>query len=233
MKALKICAYQSFACYRKPLSFGFIDTYPLPPFSTVKGWFHHIIDADQYIPISMSIHGCFSSVVYDMQTMIKFDRKRGEREQIILEGFNKAFNKSPTFVANIFDINLTIYMRTEEKSLEKFRKKLMKKEYPHLGRYEDLMRIDFINYVELFPKSFGRRNPYTIFKGTYIKEETAKKHGLSGVNYRLNFKYEIKNGIRHFEKVDIVYIDNGTLKGEWLFDESENLCIEFIGDYGG
>src|SRR5690606_14436636 len=132
MEVLKIKAYQLFANYRKPLSYNFIDTYPLPPLSTVKGWFHSVIDANEYIPVSMSIQGKITSIVQDMQTLIKFDRKRSDKVQIIIPGFEKAFSKSPTYVANIFDIELNIYLAAEKQYLDKFMENIFTKDFPSL-----------------------------------------------------------------------------------------------------
>lgn len=42
-KLLKIKLYQPFANFRKPFSYGIVDSYPLPPPSTVKGWLHNIL----------------------------------------------------------------------------------------------------------------------------------------------------------------------------------------------
>ena len=234
MRVLKVKTYQMFANYRKPLSFGFIDTYPLPPLSTIRGWFHTIVKATKYIPMSMCIQGIASSVVYDVQTLIKFDRK--ERAQThgypILEGFNKALSKTPTYVANLFDVYLTIYLLAEERFLDRFTNNLFTIEFPHIGRYEDIARIDYIGYIKLEKRQFSfRTNSHTIDYGIYIKKDTADEIGIAGINYRLNFKYDIIKGIRYFKKVDIVYVDSGEIeKGLHLFDPEEGRIVELIGD---
>jgi len=81
MRLLRIEGYQLFANYRKPMSFNFWDTYPLPPLSTVRGWFHQVVGAKGYVPIAMSIQGKFQSVVYDLQTLIKSDRPSRTKEK--------------------------------------------------------------------------------------------------------------------------------------------------------
>lgn len=235
MKLLKIKAYQIFANYRKPMSFNFWDSYPLPPLSTIRGWFHTTVGANQYIPMAMSIQGKFSSVVHDLQTLIKFDRKRNKEGEIFLEGFNKAFSKSPTYVVNIYDIYLTIYLKAEEEYLNIFKENLLKSEYPSLGRKEDLIRVDSINFIEPQVRKFSKIERFLIKSGIYLNKETADKFWLSGINYRMNFKYDKalleKTGLRYFEKKDVVYVDSGTLKnGEILFDEEEQTIIDLIGD---
>ena len=241
MKLLKIKAHQLFANYRKPMSYNFWDTYPLPPLSTIRGWFHYIVwkgnkDPERhYIPFSVSIQGNFQSVVHDLQTLIKFDRKRKEDNKPILEGFNKAFSKSPTYVANIYNIDLILYIHAKEEYLEKFKENLFKIDFPSLGRWEDLLRIDFIDFIEPVEKDFFEEE-HQINYGIYLNKNTADNLGIKGINYRMNFKYNgellEKTGLRYFERKDIVYIDNKLLEdGELLFDEEENRIIDLIGDY--
>lgn len=234
MEVLKIKANQLFANYRKPMTYNFIDTYPLPPLSTVKGWFHNIIEAKEYIPVSMSIQGNMSGVVQDMQTLIKFDRVRKEKEQIILDGFNKALSKSPTYVANIYDIDLVIYIHSDKIHLEKFKEKIFEKDYTNLGRYEDLLRIDYIDFVNLEEKKFSFMKNHSIDYGIYLSKDKAKEAKVNGINYRLNFKYEVIEGIRYFNKINVVYIDNSVIEsGTFLFDnDADNQrVVDLIGDY--
>lgn len=242
MKLLKIKAYQLFANYRKPMSFNYRDTYPLPPLSTIRGWFHYVVwnanksENRHYIPISMSIQGKFSSVIQDLQTIIKFDRRSKVKEKgyPYLEGFNKALSKSPTYVANIFDINLHIYIKADEEYLNRFIDNIFRLNYPSIGRYEDLIRIDELEIIE--PKVIDLyEEPQEIDYGIYISKETANTLGLEGINYRMNFKYDNellqKTGIRYFEKKDVVYIDNASLEeGEILFDAEEQRIIDLVGD---
>ncbi|WP_029520048.1 type I-B CRISPR-associated protein Cas5b [Persephonella sp. IF05-L8] len=234
MKLLKIKGYQVFANYRKPMSFNYWDTYPLPPLSTVRGWFHTVVEATEYIPIAMSIQGRFDGVVQDLQTLIKFDRKRNKEGEIVLEGFNKAFSKSPTYVANVYGINLTIYLKAEEEYLQKFKENLFKLEYPSLGRKEDLIRIDYIDLVEPILQDFSE-DEHIIDYGIYLNKSTADQLGIRGINYRMNFKYNKelleKTGLRYFEKKDVAYIDDALIEdGELLFDEEEERLIDLVGD---
>jgi len=240
MRLLKIKAYQLFANYRKPLSYNYWDTYPLPPLSTIRGWFHYVVwngnkDEDRrYIPISMSIQGNFDGVIQDLQTLIKFDRKRKGSNKPVLEGFNKAFSKSPTYVANVYNIDLTIYIHAEEKYLQKFKENIFKIDYNSLGRWEDLLRIDYVDFITPTIRDF-EDEIHKIDYGIYLNKSTANKLGIKGINYRINFKYNNEllqeTGLRYFEKKDVVYTDNKLLdEGELLFDEDENRIIDLIGD---
>lgn len=230
MEVLRIIANQVFANYRKPMSYSFIDTYPLPPLSTVKGWFHNVIEATEYIPVSMSIQGKSDFIVYDMQTLIKFDRKRGDKDQIIIEGFNKAFSKSPTYVANLYNTYLIIYLASERKYLEKFKENVFNKVFPSLGRYEDLINIDSIDFVEIVDKKFPKTKPFNLRHGIYLNRD--KNKSIIGINYKQSFRYDPMDGLRIFtDKRDVVYVDDYNFSGNYLFDEKQNTIVDFIGDY--
>lgn len=230
MEVLRIIANQVFANYRKPMSYSFVDTYPLPPLSTVKGWFHSVIEATEYIPVSMSIQGKSDFIVYDMQTLIKFDRKRSEKKQIIVEGFNKAFSQSPTYVANLYNTDLIIYLASEKKYLEKFKENVFNKDFPSLGRYEDLLRIDSIDFINLETQEV---KSHDINYGIYLNEETADEFMLKGNIYNLSFKYELIDGLRVFtDKRKIIYTDSHNIfDTDILFDEKFNRLVDFVGDY--
>jgi len=237
VKLLRVCGYQTFANYRKPMSFNFWDTYPLPPLSTVRGWFHSVVEAKEYIPIAMSIQGTFDGVVHDLQRLMKFDRpsKANDMGYPLLEGFNRSLARSPTYVANVYNVRLCIYLRAEEELLELFAENILKKEYPHLGRYEDLLMIEDIRFVEVDTVNLFDE-PHAIKYGIYLNRSTADSLGLKGINYRMNFKYdeELKSrlGVRYFEKRDVVYVDNGLLETDYeiLFDFDKERIIDLIGD---
>lgn len=241
MEVLKIKAYQLFANYRKPMSYNFIDTYPLPPLSTVKGWFHNVIEAKEYIPVSMSIQESrpdndsdYSSVVHDMQTMIKFDRKRAGENQTIVEGFNKAFSKSPKYVATIHNIGLNIYLASDKESLTKFKQRVFEKDFPSLGRYEDLLRVDQIEFINLVEKEINQMEPFTLDYKTYINRKTADDLNIMGTNYMMNFKYEVIDGLRYFtDKLPVVYFDSDKeiIENKFLFDDDEQRLVDLMGDY--
>ena len=45
MKGVRIEAYQNLVNYRKPTSFQLKESYPLPPYSTVIGMIHALVDS--------------------------------------------------------------------------------------------------------------------------------------------------------------------------------------------
>lgn len=236
MKLLRVKLHQAVANYRKPMNYSFVDTYPLPPLSTVKGWFHHVIEASEYRPLNMCIQGSVPTVFMDLQTMIKFDRIRNDKEgpdpRPRIENISRVFSTSPTYVANIFDNNLVIYLQSEQTLLEKFEENLLKIGFPSIGRHEDLVRIDDIKFVDLKERAFTFRGFHKITYGIYLKKETANALKIEGINYRMNFTYEIIEGLRYFDKRDVVYLDTGTINNSsFIYDEETDRIVELIGDY--
>lgn len=235
---LRIKAYQEFACYRKPISYGFWESYPLPTISNIRGWFHKVIEAREYVPLSVGVTGCYKSVVYDLQTLIKFDRVRKKEDDSkrwdYLENFNCLMTRSPKYVANLYGVDLIIYLKSSEEALEKFKKNVLLHEYPSLGRREDLVRIDSMDYFCPETIDFSKQ-PQRISYGIYLNKDTATRLKLEGINYRMSFKYDKdllnKTGLRYFEKKDVVYVDSGVIKAECsLFDKAYRRIVDLIGD---
>jgi len=241
MKVLRIKAFQPFACYRKPFSYGYWDTYPLPPFSTILGWVHWVLgesERKEKLPMNIGIAGQIDTVTHDLQTLIKFDRKRKNKDQVILDDFKKALSSSPTYVANVTNINLRIYLQMEEGYLEKFKDQIVQVNYPSLGRYEDLMRIDEVDFVEAKERKLNMLNPFAFNYAIYLKPRTAKLSGQRGSNFQLPFHHDLVNGMRFFEKEKVVFMDSGNLrKGKYYFDTDidslfqESVIIQLFGNY--
>ena len=241
MELLRIKAFQPFACYRKPFSYGFWDTFPLPPFSTLSGLFHCGINAelDKYYPFKVGVVGVIENVTYDLQSLIKFHRIRREREQIILDSFNKALSSSPTYIATITNIHLRIYFQAEKKELIALKNDLLCNYFPYIGRQEDIARIDQLKIIEPNLKQFSRNDRLDINYGIYLKPETAEKVGIKGSNFQIAFRYEEIDGLRYFNKEKVVFVDNideAIKSGEYLIDDdideifTQPVLIELFGD---
>lgn len=208
MKVLKLKLFQENACYKKPFAFKLHETYPLPPYSTVKGMLHSILEAKEYIPMNVSIQGEYESIFNSYNTTY----------------FYKA-NEVTTMPLNthmLYNVKLIIHVKAEMDVLEKIINNIrFSKEYLSLGRREDLVNIEEIKLIEIeeiklefddedddiqeseFNNGIYFRMPMYVPKNNKIKSK------LSGVNYRLNWKYKVKNDIRQWEKLDVLYVDKG------------------------
>ncbi|KAF2960850.1 type I-B CRISPR-associated protein Cas5b [Fervidobacterium sp. 2310opik-2] len=237
---LKIKIYQPFANFRKPFSYGIVDSYPLPPPSTLKGWLHNILGAKdgKYYKMAVSICGKFNSVVYDIQKIIKFDRLRGEKDNApVVSEISARVVNGIIYVTNFVDVELCIHVNAEKDTLDQIYENIYNS-YWGLGRKEDLMRIDEVKFFE--PRKVNYRN-YIKGElpeiGMYLKNSTAEKFMIDGIRFRLNHKYEIKNGLRVFtEKKDVVFIETleqlnplAMIDQEVMVDD-ENIIIDLIGD---
>jgi CRISPR-associated protein Cas5t len=226
MKVLKLKLFQQIANYRKPLSYNFIDTFPLPTYSNVRGWIHRILEAKEYIPMSISIQGTHESIFYDLQTLYKFDDPNKEKSSIIPE-IKRSVKRSPFYVATLYNISLIIHIFMRSDLLEAIKRNIFNI-VPVLGRFEDLVRIDDIKIVSVIEKDVDF--VYGIKYPIYLKKQTAQKNNLVGINYRIPFKYEINQGLRYFNMVDIVYVESGSFMDKVFEDEEEDI-VELVGDY--
>lgn len=201
-KLLKIKLYQPFANFRKPFSYGIVDSYPLPPPSTVKGWLHNILGAKngEYYKMAVSICGKFNSIVYDIQRIIKFDRLRKEDSSApILKDVSARVLNGIIYVTNLVDVELCIHVNAEQEVLKGISLDIFNS-YWGLGRKEDLLRVDEVKFFE--PQVVEYRE-YVKHKlpdiGMYLKTSTAEKLRVDGIRFRLNNRYiKTKDGLRIF-----------------------------------
>lgn len=194
-KALKLNLFQETACYKKPFAFKTGETYPLPPYSTVKGMLHYVLKAKRLIPMRLSIQGNYESKFQNYQSMYFFK--------------DKEITKMPLNVHLLYNVNLIIHVSASDQVLEQIMKALRSlDEYLSLGRKEDIVRIDNVKYVELHkysPLSNGKT--FSIKNPIYIPTEFISSD-VSGINYRLNCTYKIVNNLRQWDKVDVKYVES-------------------------
>ncbi|WP_460176644.1 type I-B CRISPR-associated protein Cas5b [Thermodesulfovibrio hydrogeniphilus] len=226
MELLKIKLYQDLVSYRKPLSFKAGETYPLPPPSTVKGFLHSILNAEQFIPMKISIQGTYASVTNNLQKLYKFGGVRKGREASYDFIFGKVGIKSMVYYVNLLvNVNLIIHVSAEKEILENLEAALKNpSRYPSLGRQEDLVRIDQVSFVKIFERE-DKRNGIPIKYPAYIPKNYALENDLFGVNYRLNYYYEIDQNLRRWKQVEVVYVESGKLYTKTYVDEEDDLVF--------
>lgn len=78
MKVLKMKLFQETACYKKPFAYKVAETYPLPPYSTVIGMFHKILQAKngEYFPMEVSVQGKYESIFSNYQTLRMYKKNK-------------------------------------------------------------------------------------------------------------------------------------------------------------
>ena len=196
MKILKLKIYQETACYRKPFATKVAETYPLPPYSTVIGMFHKILQAQpgEYFPMNISIQGSYESIFSNYQNLRMY------------KGKDKV-TAMPRNVHQLLNINLIIHVQAEDEIIDKIYQNIINgTETFTLGRNEDLVRIDDIKII----KNTQEIEDADVEINAYIPEWIDNE--VEGINYRLNTTYQIVDNIRQWNKVNVKYVEKSTNK---------------------
>ncbi len=171
--ALKISLFQTQAVYRNPLSTEIIETYPLPPPSTVLGLISTMIKKPLNSgEIDIAISGSFDSLYQDYQWYKKYSTTK----------------PYPILVHTLSNVQLTLHITTfENKDLLGLIRNAFEKppSYLYLGRAEDLIKINSVDLVHIYKKTIPNSESLEIKKPTFIKSEDAAKLKIRGVLYQL------------------------------------------------
>lgn len=213
MKILKLNLFQETACYKKPLALKVAETYPLPPYSTVIGMFHKILQAKpgEYFDMNISVQGEYESIFSNYQNLRMY------------KGKDKV-TSMPRNVHQLLNINLVIHVQAEDEVIDKIYKNIVNgNETFSLGRHEDMVRIDGIKYVqniEQVKRTQANRNAYVPLEK--LGED------MPGINYNINTVYNVTpDNLRIYEKVKVKYIeeDSNILLKNVLKDEDGDYII--------
>ena len=232
MKAIKLKLYQNMVNYKVPTSFQLKESYPLPPYSTVIGMVHSLCDFKEYKPMKISISGNYFSKVNDLYTRYEF--KNGNpfemgRHQLNVNGYG--INRGVATAELLVDVNLTIHIIPEDQS-EEFLDTIFEafkypREYPSLGRREDIVLIKDVRIVDVEKKKLEKdlsngEDNFAYIPVNFIQEKLVnhgdKKSGMNiyGTRYELTKNYILNNigtkskpkMIRSWEKEEVIYSSN-------------------------
>ena len=232
MKAIKLKLYQNMVNYKVPTSFQLKESYPLPPYSTVIGMVHSLCDFKEYKPMKISISGSYFSKVNDLYTRYEF--KNGNpfemgRHQLNVNGYG--INRGVATAELLVDVNLTIHIIPEDQSEEFldiiFEAFKYPREYPSLGRREDIVLIKDVKIVDVEKKKLEKdlsngEDDFAYIPVNFIQEKLVnygdKKNGMNiyGTRYELTKNYILNNigtkskpkMIRSWEKEEVIYSSN-------------------------
>lgn len=191
MKILKLKLFQETACYKKPFAFKVAETYPLPPYSTVIGMLHKVLNAKngEYFDMDVSVQGEYESIFSNYQNLRMY-KSDGQ------------VTAMPRNVHQLLNINLIIHVQAEDEIIDKLYKNLLEgKATITLGRNEDLVRIDEIKIIQ---------EPIEVFRVLVNHSAYVPNRNVPGIKYRLNTVYTIENELRKWNKVDVTYIEKDT-----------------------
>ena len=213
MKILKLNLFQETACYKKPLALKVAETYPLPPYSTVIGMFHKILQAKpgKYFDMNISVQGEYESIFSNYQNLRMY------------KGKDKV-TSMPRNVHQLLNINLVIHVQAEDEVIDKIYKNIVNgNETFSLGRHEDMVRIDGIKYVQ----NIGQVKRTQANRNAYVPLGKLGED-MPGINYNINTVYHVTpENLRIYEKVKVKYIeeDSNILLKNVLKDEDGDYII--------
>ncbi|SCG82200.1 CRISPR-associated protein Cas5 [Proteiniborus sp. DW1] len=247
-KAVRLKLYQNMVNYKKPTSFQLKETYPLPPYSTVIGMVHSLCDYKEYKEMEISVQGKYHSKVNDLYTRyefkngMKFDPARHQ-----LQAGEFGISRGISTVELLVDVELLIHIIPQDQSLVSEIEKafLYPREYPSLGRREDLVIIEEVKVVDVFEEekikaSIRVREDYSAYIPINIIEDVKIKNNIQGIDvsgtrYKLNKNYELINHgtknspkiFRKWKKEEVVYGSNisALRKKDVILDEDNNVVF--------
>jgi len=227
-RAVRIKLNQDLVNYKNPTSFQLKETYPLPPFSTVIGMVHNLCGYDEYKAMKVSVQGRYISKTNDLYTRYEFKNgmKYDEtRHQLKVGEFG--VSRGIATAELLVDVELLIHIIPEEDSLIEEIEKAFKypREYPSLGRREDLVTIEEVKIVsvrrEVPKKSIRGESSYGAYIPLEIIDSIKMKNSIQGVKYtgtryKLNKNYELINYgtkkspkiFRRWDKKEVIYATN-------------------------
>ncbi|MEG7927963.1 type I-B CRISPR-associated protein Cas5 [Bacillus cereus] len=215
--ALQVKLYQQTACYKKPLAQKAKETYPLPPYSTVKGFLHYVLGANELIPMEISIQGTHEGKLFDLQTHHFYK--------------SKEVTTMPMHVHMLKEISLIFHVRAAQDVLEQLQIALENiNEAPSLGRREDLAVIENVKLVTLNERHTKEiiklKNDFYIPRHCIV--DRLDYMNYKGVSYRLNTVYQVKQGIRTWETVQTQLFRKGEGLNSPKYLEDEDGYVVFF-----
>lgn len=235
MQVLKLKLYQNLCNYKREGSFGYVQTYPLPTPSMVRGMIHDIAEWEEYHPLKISIQGESDATITNVQRVYKFDRDPRSRPDnpyvVIVKESTKTATHGILFIDLIVNIRLILHIQFENEN-EKRSKELYNKiqqKVVILGRNEDIALVEDLRIVELEKVTEGRGSVSSKLP-MYVSPEVLIEN--SGTRYRLPFWYDKvenfdQNRIFHF--IDAYYIGKGVeLRREQIFKDEEGDIVSFL-----
>lgn len=242
MKAIRLKIEQELVNYKVPTSFQLKETYPLPPYSTVIGMIHNLCGYKEYKPMEISIQGYYHSKVNDLYTRYEFKpglKYEKGRHQLEINGYG--IGKGVATAELLSEVELLIHIVPDNEVLSNEIEQRLKfpKEYPTLGRREDLAVIREVKIVGIDwkDKSIQMKLPnnYAAYIPIDLENEIKSELKDGGTRFTLNKNYEIVNVgtnknpklFRKWVKKEVIYSSQvrATRKSKVLVDEDQNVLF--------
>nr|WP_164917168.1 CRISPR-associated protein Cas5 [Clostridium sp. JN-9] len=252
MKGIRLRLWQDMVNYKKPTSFQIKETYPLPPYSTIIGMVHNLCGYEEYKPMNISVQGKHFSKVNDLYTRYEFKngmKYEAARHQLKVNEYGIC--RGIATAELLVDVELLIHIVPEDQTLvneirDAF---LYPREYPSLGRREDLATIlEGPKVVEIEKKVLDSTIRLEKDYGAYIPldmiedEKVLMKNSVNGISmtgtrYKISKNYRLINYgteklpkiFRKWEKKDVVYGTNlSALEDNEVYVDEDNKVVFLI-----
>lgn len=215
MQAVRVKFYQEIGHFKMPYTVGSSRiSYPLPPFMTVSGMIHNLCNWKIYHPLMISVQRS-SGVIQDS---IRLGYIGGHKSSKITNDFNYdrwefiegkeggyiGYNRLVMNEQIIADANYIVHILPEsEKDIDDIYNSLLyPRIFPALGRYDDTIRIDNVEIVEVSDDVAERE----LVNEMYINANNAD---CFGTVYKVTKKYDIVRKQRVAEKVICFHLEAG------------------------
>lgn len=248
-KAIRLKLYQNMVNYKKPNSFQLKETYPLPPYSTIIGMVHSLCDFTEYKEMDISIQGKYNSKVNDLYTRyefkngMKFDKLRHQ-----MKVGDYGISRGISTIELLVDVELLIHIVPKDQEFVEIIENAFKypREYPSLGRREDILRIDEVKVVNIFEEEleeniyldekYSAYIPLNLLEDEIINISGDGGHTKnSGTRYKINKNY-ILNDVgtkrnpkifRKWKKIEVLYSSRLSVSEEEIvfIDSDRNILF--------
>lgn len=232
-QGIKLVIHQDMVNYRRPTSFQLKESYPLPPISTVIGMVHNLCGYTEYEAMDVSIQGNHLSKASDLYTRYEFKNgmkfEKG-RHQLEVNGFG--ISRGVGYTELLVDVNLIIHIvpHNQDKVEEIYRFLKYPKEFPSIGRREDLANFEKVAIVDIQKQMFEKEVEVKENWHAYIPIELANDcggKGLSGTRFNLPKRYELYNfGTKNKPKVKRNWVERKEVLYTGAFSVFKNKMIE-------
>lgn len=232
MDVLRLELFQETACYKKPHALKVSETYPLPPYSTVIGMVHGLlnVEAGSFIPMKLCIQGNYETMFTDYQTHYFFKSDKLEEFPLNWDGLgykfsdiygnteNPGITSMPMYRHLLYNVHLYIYISADKEVLEQIEKTFQTNtSVLSLGRAEDLVRVDDCRIVTL-----EEADGVDLTNSAYVPSGLFDEESYVHIPYKLSSKYRIINDVRIWEKISVGYMESNTYEFETAYKDILN-----------
>lgn len=220
MKAIRLKLYQDYTRFNGSKFPQVKKSYLLPPFSTIIGFIHSSAGWKEYHPMDLFISG---SGIYNHDEIKRYwvgggrsfgsiTPEQKKRWSVIVpdaakSGYYKGWTQTIKNFDFLVDFNLTCYIipNNEDEIMDIKQALLYPKNYPSLGEWGNLCRIDEVKILDL--TEYQEEKPGCLRLDSYIPVRKAGNN--SGTVFRLHRNYSIINDRRVFNDENCFMLCSG------------------------